>query len=185
MEDSGIVELYWQRDEKAVELTAEKYGSYLSRIARNILENDEDSCESVNDVYFCAWESIPPHRPNNLRAYLVRLVRQISIDRYRRRHSLKRIGSEYALSLEELSECICGADRPESAIEANELAGCISDFLFSRPPRARQMFVCRYFYADSLEDIASCLGTTLSAVKSSLHRTRKALGEYLNQEGYL
>lgn len=185
MDDAGIVELYWQRDETAITQTEEKYGRYLCRIARNILSDHEDSLESVNDTYLSAWESMPPHRPQTLRTYLVRITRQISIDRYRRKHSQKRGGSQYALSIDELNECVAGGSTPENDAELIALAGAISDFLRTRTAQARRMFVCRYYFADSIEDIAVYIGTTQSAVKSSLHRTRAALGEYLTREGFM
>ena len=104
MEDRQIVELYWQRDEAAVEETRKKYERYLTKIAYNILAVWEDSQESVNDTYLSAWNSIPPQRPAVLSAYLAQIVRRVSIDRFRRKNRQKRKPSEYALSLEELEE---------------------------------------------------------------------------------
>lgn len=185
MEGSAIVELYWQRDENAIAQTEMQYGSYLRAIAFNILANDEDCGESLNDTYLSAWESIPPHKPGNLRTYLGHIIRQIAIDRYRRRSAQKRIGSEYALSLDELAELIPGGDEPSAATETAALAGAISDYLLTCPKRARQMFVCRYYFADSIDEIAGHMATSASAVKSSLFRTRAGLKTYLTQEGFI
>ena len=110
MEDAAIVRLYWQRDEAAIRETREKYSAYLRKIAWQILANHEDCEESVNDTYFRAWNSMPPQKPGILSIYLGKLTRQLSIDLYRRKTRVKRGGSEYALSLTELEDCVSGGD---------------------------------------------------------------------------
>ena len=181
MQDSDIVELYWQRNEAAIAETARKYGSYCHSIAQNILACHEDSEECVNDAYLAAWNSIPPARPAQLAAYLGKLVRNLSINRYKANHAEKRGGGEFALSLDELDDCIPDPVAEEQSAE--QLGQLISDFLHTQPERARQVFVRRYFYNDSISDIAHSFGLTASAAKSLLHRTRMGLGRYLGERG--
>lgn len=182
MEDSKIVELYWQRNESAISATQEKYEKYLSKIAYNILSDIEDSKESVSDTYLRAWYSIPPHKPVRLSAFLSKITRQISIDIYRKRTSKKRIGSEYSLSLEELFDCASPDGNPEKEIDANELCKAISSFVSSLPSETANIFICRYFYFDSVRDIATYTGSSESKIKSILYRTRLDLKKHLEKE---
>lgn len=185
MEDSKIVELYWQRDESAISETQQKYGKYLTKIAYNILADIEDSRESVNDTYLKAWHSMPPHKPCVLSTFLGRITRQISIDTYRKRNSKKRQGSEYALALDELYDCVSDLKSPEKEVEAQLLAECIGNYLMTLSDEARNIFVCRYYFLDSVHDISQHLGASESKIKSSLHRTRLGLKQYLEKEGLL
>ena len=185
MEDGAIVALYWKRDESAIKETSDKYGRYLTKIAWNILADREDAEESVNDTYLHAWNAMPPHRPAVLSTFLGKITRHLSIDIYRRRHSAKRGGSEYALSLDELKYCVPGEGCPEDAFEAEELAAHISRFLRSLSPEARKLFICRYYYFDSVAGAASSLGMTEGKAKTLLFRTRRKLKEYLGKEGYV
>lgn len=184
MEDSGIVELYWRRDEKAIRETRRKYGRYLEKIARNILSSREDGEEVVNDVYMKAWSSIPPHQPDSLSAYLGRIARRLSIDALRTRTRKKRGGEAYALSLSELEECVPGGAGPEEALELPLLAQAINAYLRTLPPPARNAFIGRYFYLDSLGEVASRLGMSEAKAKSALYRARQGLKNYLAQEGF-
>ena len=118
MEDAAIVSLYWQRDEAAIQETKTKYGAYLGKVAWNILGNQEDCEESVSDTYLRAWESMPPQRPSLLSAYLAKLTRQLSIDRFRHKNRQKRQGSQYALSLTELEDCLSGGDTTGQEVES-------------------------------------------------------------------
>lgn len=140
MEDRDIVTLYWQRDEEAIRQTDRQYGRYLSAIAFHILADREDSRETVNDTYLRAWGSMPPHRPQVLATYLGRITRQLSIDRWRTRGRAKRGGSQYALSLEELGDCVSGAATPEEALDLAELGRAIGDYLRTLPLPARRRF---------------------------------------------
>ena len=185
MEDSRIVELYWQRDESAISETQQKYGNYLTRIAYNILADVEDSRESVNDTYLKAWYSMPPQKPIALSTFLGRITRQISIDIYRKRNAKKRQGSEYALALDELYDCADSDGMPEKEVEAEFLAKSISDYLMTLSDEARNIFVCRYYFLDSVREIAEHFGAGESKVKSSLHRTRLGLKKHLEKEGLL
>lgn len=188
MEDEKIVDLYWARDEKAIEETAKKYAAYLKKIAYNILFDHEDSEESVNDTYLKAWNSMPENRPRILSTYLGKIIRRGAIDIYRKKHSQKREESQYALSLEEMRDCV-GAEVSvgnvvEDAVEETRLAKTISDFLRSRPAEKRNLFLRRYYYMDPLPEIAEAAGMKEVTLRSVLHREREALKEYLLKEGY-
>lgn len=182
MEDRDIVILYWQRDEEAIRQTDRQYGRYLSAIAFHILADREDSRETVNDTYLRAWGSMPPHRPQVLATYLGRITRQLSIDRWRARGRVKR--SAYAVSLEELGDCVSGRDTPEEALDLRELGRAVGDYLRTLPLPARRAFLCRYYYADSLAETARVCGISVPAVKSQLYRTRQGLRTYLEKEGF-
>lgn len=184
MEDNKIVELYFERNESAIEETDKKYGRYLLKIACNILSDPKDSEESVNDTYLAAWNSIPPNRPNILSAYLGKLTRFISIDIFRKRNTQKRRGSEYALSLEELGDTADPSLSPEKNIEDKILAEAVSRFLRTLPKDTRDLFVIRYYYLDSLSDAAKYCRMSESKAKSRLYRTRCALKEFLVKEGF-
>lgn len=184
MEDSEIVDLYWDRDEAAIAHTQEKYDRYLTKIAWNILANAEDSRESVNDTYLAAWNSMPPHRPGVLSTYLGKITRRISIDCFRGRNRDKRRSSQYALSLEELGECVSGGNTTEEIVNVKLLADAIGIYLRLQSPRARTAFLARYYYLDSLKEVAAACGMTESQTKSLLYRTRVGLKEYLRKEGF-
>ena len=184
MEDEAIVSLYWDRDERAIRETEEKYDRYLTKIAYNILNDREDSRESVNDTYLAAWDSMPPHRPSVLSAYLAKLTRRISIDRFRYRTRDKRAGSEYNLSLSELGDCVSGGNTTEEIVNVKLLADSIGIFLRLQSKDARTAFIARYYFLDSIRDISRSTGMSESKVKSLLHRTRIALKKYLEEEGF-
>lgn len=184
MEDDKIVGLYWERDESAIRETEKKYDRYLNRIAYNVLWDVEDSRESVNDTYLKAWDSMPPHRPGILATYLGKITRQTSIDKYRKKNSHKRRCSEYVLSLSELGDCVSGEETPEQAMELQVLAGAISTYLHSLSGENRNIFVCRYYFMDSIRDIAGYCGASESKIKSSLYRMRNGLRTYLEEEGF-
>lgn len=184
MEDAQIIELYWDRREQALSETEKKYAAYLTKIARNILADQQDSEESVNDTYLAAWNSMPPHRPKVLSSFLGKMTRRISIDRWRARHAQKRQPSEYALSLAELEDCIPGGSTPEAELNVKFLGEAISRFLFSQPKETRTLFVARYYFLDSLKEAAGYCGMTESKAKSLLFRTRCSLREYLRKEGF-
>ena len=185
LEDERIVALYFDRNETAIDQTEKKYGRYLLKIAFNILADREDSQESVNDTYMAAWNSIPPHRPQALSTYLGKLTRRISIDLLRKRTAQKRDPGEYVLSLEELDNCITDGDTTLQAVECQQLAAALEVFLRSLWQEARNVFIARYYFLDSVKEIASYCHITESKVKILLHRTRQGLREYLEKEGFL
>lgn len=165
MEDEQIVALYWERSEAAIRETAAKYEKYCYSIAFGILKNREDAQESVNDTYLDAWNSMPPHRPFLLSTFLGKITRRIAIDRWRRYTAKKRGGGEMAFLL-------------------SELARTVNDFLLSLPEEKQKVFLCRYWYADSVSSIAKRTGFSQSKVKSMLYHSRKALREHLDKEGF-
>lgn len=185
MEDAKIVALYWQRDESAIRETEKKYDRYLVKIAHNILSDLEDSRESVNDTYLAAWNSMPPQKPDILSAYLAKLARRISIDRFRYRNRNKRQASEYALSLTELEDCLSGGNTTEEAVDGILLAQAIGDYLRTLPPDSRKAFIGRYYYLDPLKEVAAYCGMSESKAKSLLYRLRLGLKDHLTKEGYL
>jgi RNA polymerase sigma-70 factor (ECF subfamily) len=183
MEDSKIIELYWNRSENAIRETEAAYGSYCKTIARNVLENNADAEECVNDAYMTLWNTIPPQRPDRLQSYLGRIVRNGAINRRKARSTAKRGGNRYPAALEELAEVLAAKDGVEEAFEAKELGRQITRFLEELPKEKRVIFLMRYWYCDSVEAIAKATGFTKSKVKMSLLRTRKELKEYLLKEG--
>lgn len=184
MDDKGIVRLYFDRNERAVDETAKKYGRYCFSIAHNILSNREDAEESVNDTYLSAWDSIPPHKPNSLSLFLGRITRRVSIDRYRRRNAQKRGSGEMALVLDELYQCIADETDVEKEFEKRHLARVMNEFVKSLPAHEQKVFLCRYWYMDSIQSISKRFGYSESKVKSMLFRTRTKLKEELRKEGY-
>jgi len=184
MDDIVIVEMYWQRNEDAVNETEKKYNRYLGKIAFNILADIEDSKESVNDTYLKAWNSIPPHKPSVLSTYLGKITRQVSIDILRKRSSKKRLGSLYAQSLSELEECVPSGKTPEQEVEAALLTELINKFLRTLSPETRNVFISRYYFMDSIKTVAAYNGMSESKIKSMLYRTRLGLKEHLEKEGF-
>ena len=184
MEDIEIVELYLNRDEKAIFETQNKYGNYCFSIAYNILSDREDSKECVNDTYLHTWDAIPPHKPTILSTFIGKITRRLAIDKYRKNTSIKRGGSNYDLSIEELNECIASNIDTNKQIEVEELTNLINNFLASLKVNERRIFVCRYYYFDSIRDIANRFSYSESKVKMSLLRTREKLKDYLLKEGY-
>ena len=184
MEDSRIVELYWQKNADAISETAGKYGSYCFAIAENILHNTEDSEECVNDTWLHAWNAIPPQRPNALRMFLAKITRNLAFNRFNARNAEKRGGGEIALVLDELGECLGGADT-EAAYEAKELRQCIRRFIRALPERDGNVMARRYFFAEPVADIAKRYGLNENHVMVILSRTRKKLKAHLLKEGYL
>lgn len=184
MEDAEIVELYWARDEDAITQTKTKYGAYLNRVAYNILSDLEDSQECVSDTLLAAWRSMPDNRPKNLRTYLGKITRQVSIDLYRRRNRMKRYASEYAISLEELGDSFTDGRTPEDELNARLLTETVNRFLRTLPDEARNTFIGRYYFFDSVKNVARYCGMSESKCKSMLYRTRQSLKVYLQKEGF-
>lgn len=183
MDDRKIVDLYWQRNEKAIYETKIKYQNYCYSIAYNILNNATDAEESVNDTYFDAWHSIPPHRPSLLSTFLGKITRRISIDKWRKSNAQKRGENQLALALDELEECICSASNVELQIEMQTLNTTINSFVRSLPLTEQKVFLCRYWYMDSIKTISKNFGFSQSKIKSMLYRTREKLHYHLIKEG--
>lgn len=184
MEDNRIVDLYWQRNENAISETASKYGKYLHSISYQILSNAQDAEECVNDTYRDAWNTMPPHRPSILSTFLGKITRRISIDLWRRYSAEKRGSGEIALALDELEDCVSGSESVEEESERMELTRILNGFLSALPDTERNVFLCRYWYMDSVPSIANQFGFSESKVTSMLHRTRAKLRVLLEKEGY-
>lgn len=182
MEDEKIIDLYWERNERAITCTEEKYGAYLKRIAKNILRDEQDCGECLNDTWLRAWNAMPTERPKILSAFLGAITRNLSLDRYRKNRSAKRGGGEPAYIFDELRDCVSG-EEPETAVDTAELAASIDRFLGTLRRENRMIFVRRYWYMDSIADIAGRFGISESSVKSSLFRVRNRFREHLAREG--
>ena len=183
LEDSKIIELFFARAEQAIVELSAKYGTVCGRIARNILKNDLDAEECVNDTYLAAWNTIPPQKPNPLRTYIFRIVRNISIAKYHANTSVKR-NSIYDVALDELENCLAAPNTIEQEISAKELSRQIDHFLATLDEENQMMFVRRYWYSDSISDIAERFQTSNNNVSVHLSRTREKLKTYLKKEGF-
>lgn len=188
MEDSEIIELYFNRDEAAVAQTSAKYGRYCGAIAFRVLHSREDSEECVNDTWWKAWNSIPPERPRILSAFLGTITRNLALHRYEKLHAGKRGGGETAAALEELAEVLASGDVTEAEAilqtEGSELTELLNGFLGGLSPDARVIFLQRYWYMEPVKEIAAGLGVSEGKVKMSLLRTRRKLAEYLAGTDY-
>ena len=184
MNDKNIVDLYFNRDEEAITQTDKKYGRYCYSIAYNILTNKEDAEESVSDTYMTAWRAIPPRRPSVLSTFLGKITRHISIDRWRERSATKRGGGEVLLALEELNDSVAGMQNVEMDYERKEIVKAYVKFLDTLPITERRVFLCRYWYVESIETIADKFGFSQSKVKTILYRTRAKLRKQLAEEGF-
>ncbi len=180
MEDHKIVDLYWARSEDAITETARKYGPMLNRISYSLLSSAEDAEECVNDTYLEAWNRIPEDRPAYLGAYLARIVRCLSVDRFRSAHRQKRGGLDSVT--EELLDCIPDAQTPQGELENRILRDALNRFLSELDEEQRRVFVCRYFYSDSVSEVAKSMNWSVSRVKTTLFRLRKRLKDLLEQE---
>ena len=185
MEDSQIVELYWQRNTMAIEETQRKYGSYCQSIAERILDSREDAEETVNDTLAGAWRAIPPHRPAILRTFLGKITRQLALNRLRSRRTQKRGSGESILVLEELEDCVPAGFSIDETLEAQEITRLVNRFLESLGEDERRVFLRRYWYFDSVKDIAVRFGYSQSKVKMLLLRQRERLKAELQKEGII
>ncbi len=180
MEDSEIVDLYWARKERAISESHIKYGRMLHSISFSLVPREGDADECLNDTYLAAWNSMPEQRPKYLGAYLSKIIRRLSVDRFRAAHAAKRNGIE--VMIDELCECIPDSSDPLQELDNRELSDALNRFLRSLDGEKRYIFVRRYFYSDSLEDIALQLSVSTAKVKSILFRTRASLRSFLEKE---
>lgn len=184
MDDSAIVELFFERSEQAIIELSNKYEKVCKKTAQNILHNEHDAEECVNDGWLAVWNTIPPQNPNPLLSYVCRIVRNIAIKKYHENTAAKR-NSYYDVALDELEECVPSASSIENESGANELSKAINAFLNSIDKENRVIFVRRYFYSDSIEDISNLIGTNRHNISVRLSRTRNKLRFYLLKEGVL
>ena len=184
MEDSKIIEQLFDRTESVLSEVADKYGRLCHKVAYNILGNASDTEECVNDAYLGLWNSIPPNRPESLRAYLCRIVRNLSLKKYQYNTAAKR-SSGIDVALEELEGCLNSSTDVEKQIEEQELSAEIEKFIAQLKPTDRVIFMRRYYFLDPYADIAQATGLTQKNVSVRLARIRKKLREHLVQEHYL
>lgn len=184
MEDNDIIQMFFDRDENAIKEMSIKYGNYCTSIAKNILKNNEDAEECVNDTYLKVWNVIPPSRPNMLKAFIGRITRNISFNLYKKMNTDKRGNLQIPIILDELSECVSDGITPYQEIEKKELLKAINSFLEKMPQEKRVMFVRRYWYSDSITDIAKRCGVSENSVSVNLNRLRKRLHNYLIERGF-
>lgn len=183
MTDEKIIDLFYRRDEQAIDACMTRYGSYCRAVASGILPSSADVEEAVADTWLAAWNAIPPQKPASLRLFLGRITRNLAIDISRKARADRRGGDVQTLALHELSE-IAGTDSPEEALDMQALSKAISDFLRAEPQQRRIVFVRRYFYLEEIPQIAASLRLRETNVRMMLSRTRKRLKKYLIQEGY-
>lgn len=181
MEDRQIVDLFWNRDSGAIHAAGEKYSGRLMRLAERLLGSREDAEECVNDTYLNAWNAIPPERPALLFAYLSKICRNLAFDRLDWKNARKRQAEVIALTAE-LETCIPDSRR-EAAVDGREVGAALTAFLQGLPEDQRLIFLRRYWYGDSIQEIALRYGYTESKVKTTLLRTRTRLRKYLEKEG--
>ena len=181
MEDAKIIELYNARSELAVAETERKFGKMLFSIAMNILSNREDSEETVNDTYGKAWSSIPPQKPDFLGAWLGIITRNLSISRFRMNKAQKRSGIETMLS--ELEECIPSSENIETESESKEITAAINRWLETLKKEERILFLRRYWFSDSIAELAEKVKIPPKKLSSKMFRLRKSLKEFLEKEG--
>ena len=184
LNDEEIIELYWERNERAIDETDFKYKKYLFVIAYNILNDKLDCEECLNDTYLGAWNAMPPSRPNALKAFLTVIMRRTAIKRYHNKTRQKAVPSEMTVSLSEIEAFVSGDDDIESDFDAKRLGCVISDFIRSLVPRRQFIFMSRYYAADSIDVIAKNLNLSRSMVNKELAAIRNALKETLEKEGY-
>ena len=184
LDDCEIIELYWQRDEKAIEHTDRKYKKHLILVGRNILDSYEDTEECVNDTYLGAWNSIPPARPNSFRAFLTVIMRRVSINKYHANRKSGNVPSELTVSLCELENFLEDSYADGNEIDSYLLGRVISDFVRSLSKRDRYIFMSRYYMAEPIEKIANDLSVSKSTVNKDIAIIKEGLKNALEKEGY-
>jgi len=184
LDDKGIIDLYFARDEKAISESMKSYNDRLFRFALRFLSDPRDAEECVNDAYVRAWDTIPPNRPNNLFAYLAALCRNAALDVIKKNSAQKRSAQLVELT-QEMNECI--PDRNNITEEqSEEFSKCINEYLATLPKDKRAVFLGRYWYNESISDIAKRTGFSQSKVKTMLHRMREDLRKYIKgKEGII
>ncbi len=184
LEDSKIIALFFERSEQAIQELDGKYGAVVRKTAANILRDRQDAEECVNDAYLRTWDSIPPHAPDPLAAYVCRIVRNLAVNRYHADHAQKR-GGGYELVLDEMQECIPSGVNIETEYEAKELGDAINRFLSTLQPEDRTLFVRRYWYAEPVAELAAQRRSSAGRISVRLFRLREKLRNTLSKEGFL
>lgn len=180
MQDEQILELFWQRSERAIHEAKCRFGAMCQGIAWNLLRNEEDVEECLSDTWHTLWQTIPPERPERLGAYTAGITRNLSMKRLTRRSAGKR--AFLTVSFEELSECVPSGETVEQVLEGRELTRVLEEFLWTLDPESRNMFLRRYWFFDSIRQIAQRFGASEGKVRTRLYRIRKDLKVYLAKE---
>ena len=184
MDDSKIIELYCNKDTRAISASMQQYGTYCFSVAYGILNDTQDSEECVNDTWLRAWNAIPPTIPTVLKVFFAKITRHLSFDRYKAKRTLKRGGGDIMLVLEELAECIADESDVEGQVNARELGEVINQFVMSLSEREQNLFIRRYFFSESVKTIADRYDMNENYINVTLSRVRKRLRSHLSKEGY-
>ena len=182
MQDSKIIDLFFERSEQAITELSIKYEKLCRQIAVNILANEEDSLECINDSYLAVWNTVPPRRPENLKYYLCRIVRNNALKRFHSNTAVKR-NSHYDVALQELEECLCDENSIDRELSSAEITRLIDSFLAMQKKENRIIFVRRYFFSDSISDISKRMGMSENNISVRLNRMRTCLRNHLEKEG--
>ena len=185
IDDKKILLMLNNREEQALKATEERYGALCRTVVRDILGNEQDAEECLNDALLQVWNTVPPEQPNNLCAYLMKIVRNFALDRYRAQNRSKRGGGAETAPLDELSELLPSSDNVLSELERRELLAAITRFLQSLPPKKRNLFIRRYWGFTSFSALAEEFGMRENNVQVTLSHIRKKLRAYLRKEGLL
>lgn len=183
MDDKGIIALFFARDEKAIAQSDVKYGQYCRSISFNILCDHQDAEECTNDTYLQAWNTIPPTKPESLKAYLGRIVRNISLNKFKSKQTQKRKSDEFSAAYDELENVLASGQSIDEYIDEIHLKDLIETFLDKQTKENRKIFIARYWYFESISEISAKLGVSESKTKMSLLRMRNSLRNFLEQEG--
>lgn len=184
IDDEKIIDLFFERDQQGIRELDNKYGKICHNLSYNIVNSRQDAEECVNDAYLGAWNAIPPVHPNPLLAYIVKIVRNISLKVYWKKEAAKR-NSTYTIALQEIEGCIADHKTVEDEIEARELASIIENFLDTLTLKERVIFMRRYAYMDTYADIAKRVGISEKNVSVRLTLIRQKLKQYLIERGVL
>lgn len=184
MQDEEIIALCFEKNEKAIDEISAKYGAYSRKVAENVLRNPEDAEECFNSALLAFWKCVPPEKPENLRVFLAKITRNLALNKLREKNTEKRGGNENAEVFEELSECIPSGENVEESFIAKELGESINRFAKKLPERERNVFIRRYFFMETMEEIGKRFGISAGNAAAILHRIRKKLRKHLEKEGY-
>ncbi len=183
MDDQEIIARFFARDEEGLTAARARYEPYCAAVARSFLNDPRDQEECLSDTWLRAWNAIPPQRPRSLGAFLAKITRNLAINRLRDGNAQRRGGGQVPLALEELGECVSLEGSPEGELDRQAAEEALNRFLDGLPPLQREVFLRRYWYLDSIEDIARRAGWSKSRVTTTLHRLRVRLRAHLIQEG--
>ena len=183
MDDQEIIARFFARDEEGLTAARARYEPYCAAVARSLLNDPRDQEECLSDTWLRAWNAIPPQRPRSLGAFLAKITRNLAINRLRDGNAQRRGGGQVPLALEELGECVSPEGSPEGELDRQAAEEALNRFLDGLPPLQREVFLRRYWYLDSIEDIARRAGWSKSPVTTTLHRLRVRLRAHLIQEG--